>query len=150
MADLNASGVDGWSPQGAVAELGVEASWIRLAAHHRGRLGVSEGDVPGIYPVDYVIRDRAILFRTAEGEKLRRIRNNELVVFEVDGEIERSAWSVVVTGIARELVHHDEVPDDAAASLPPWAPTEPYAFVRIEPTAIRGRQWEPPHAIERD
>ena len=34
--------------------------------------------------------------------------------------------------------------------FPPWAPIEAYVFVRIEPLSIRGRQWEPHRAIERD
>ena len=150
MADLRASEIDGWSPQGAVEELSVEESWIRLGQRSEGRLGVSADNSPGIYPVDYVISERTILFRTAEGEKLHRIRNNEHVVFEVEGDHQRRTWSVIVTGVAQELSVEPVLSPAAIDGFPPWAPTAPYVYVRITPTAVRGRQWEAPHAIERD
>ncbi|MDP9026261.1 MAG: pyridoxamine 5'-phosphate oxidase family protein [Actinomycetota bacterium] len=140
----------GWSPQGAVVEISDAASWELLAASTLGRLGVSSGGLPGIYPVNFVSDGGSILFRTANGEKLERLRENENVVFEVDGEQDRGAWSVVVTGIAEILSGEPLVPESGLASLPPWAPIESYVVVRIRPSAIRGRHWEPHHAIERD
>lgn len=140
----------GWSPQGAVVEISDAASWELLAASTLGRLGVSSGGLPGIYPVNFVSDGGSILFRTANGEKLQRLRENEHVVFEVDGEVDRGAWSVVVTGIAEVLAAEPDAPESGLATLPPWAPIEPYLVVRIRPTAVRGRRWEPPHAIERD
>jgi len=147
---MTPSDIEGWSPQGAVEELSAADCWSRLSETPRGRLGVSADDIPGIYPVDYVVSDGTILFRTAEGEKLRRIRNNSRVVFEVDGDIERSAWSVVVTGIAREEDLDSALSDVASEGLPAWAPIDSYTFVRIVPTAVRGRRWAAPSVIERD
>jgi hypothetical protein len=150
VADLRATGIDGWSPQGAVDELSFADSWMRLGQRSRGRLGVSADDQPGIYPVDYIVDDDSILFRTAEGEKLYRIRRNERVVFEVEGDLDRGTWSVIVTGLAQELIVDPVLEPAAIEGFPPWAPIEPYVYVRILPTSVRGRQWDAPHAIERD
>jgi hypothetical protein len=150
MNDLRGVEIDGWSPQGAVEELTPEESWIHLGELSRGRLGVSADGWPGIYPVDYVVHETTILFRTAEGEKLHRIRGNDRVVFEVEGEHERGTWSVIVTGLAHELVVEPVLPPSILDGLPPWAPIEPFVYVRITPTLVRGRQWDAPHAIERD
>lgn len=131
-------------------ELSTEECWLRLGLGTRGRLGVSADDSPGIYPVDYAVDDRTILFRTGSGEKLDRLRNNDRVVFEVDGEIGHGAWSVVVTGVARELDDEPEPRSAAIDMLPPWAPIAPYVYVRVVPSVVRGRRWEPRHAIERN
>jgi hypothetical protein len=140
--------VSGWSPQGAVVEDSEAESWRLLGATSVGRLGVSSAGLPGIYPVNYLVDGQAILFRTANGEKLDALRANAHVVFEVDGVHERGAWSVVITGLAEIMPADETLPP--SATLPPWAPVEPYVVVRITPTAIRGRQWEPRRAIERD
>jgi uncharacterized protein len=150
VAGLSTAAVDGWSPQGAVAELSTEECWLRLGLGTRGRLGVSVDDSPGIYPVDYAVDDGTILFRTGAGEKLDRLRSNDRVAFEVDGETERRAWSVVVTGVAHELPD-EPTPDSAATDqLPPWAPVAGYVYIRVVPTAVRGMRWEPRHVIARD
>jgi nitroimidazol reductase NimA-like FMN-containing flavoprotein (pyridoxamine 5'-phosphate oxidase superfamily) len=140
--------VSGWSPQGAVVETTEAESWLLLGGTLVGRLGVSSGDRPAIYPVNFLVDGGTILFRTANGEKLAHLRENPHVVFEADGVHDRGAWSVVVTGLAAVLPAEETLPE--SVSLPAWAPIEPYVVVRIEPVAIRGRQWQPHQAIERD
>src|SRR6478752_1322039 len=70
-----------------------------------GRLAVSNGVHPDIFPINYVLDGKSIVFRTAEGTKLAASVLTPAVAFEADGVIEASdeAWSVVVKGRAREV-----------------------------------------------
>jgi nitroimidazol reductase NimA-like FMN-containing flavoprotein (pyridoxamine 5'-phosphate oxidase superfamily) len=150
MSPASERGDASWSPQGAVTELTESASWTLLERATLGRLAVSERDVPHLYPVNFVCDQQTILFRSANGDKLRQLEGNPSVAFEVDGEVDRGAWSVTVEGLASALDAGPELTPREIEKFPPWAPIEPYVFVRIEPLSIRGRQWEPHRAIERD
>lgn len=132
----------GWSPQGAVVELSDSASWNLLKGRNFGHLGLSHNDMPEIYPVNYICDDRTILFRTAEGSKLRELTHNRHVVFEVDAETEEGIWSVVVKGQALHLETDPMLTEQMLAGLPPWVPTIPFVYVRIVPETLRGRLFE--------
>jgi nitroimidazol reductase NimA-like FMN-containing flavoprotein (pyridoxamine 5'-phosphate oxidase superfamily) len=133
--------VDEWSPQGPVTELSDERCWFLLDGSSFGRLGVSLDSQPEIFPVDYAADGASILFRTAEGTKLRELIANGSVVFEVDDRTADSAWSVTVKGRAQVL---DITADIEAADqqvLPEWYPTRPFVYVRIVPSEVHGRQY---------
>jgi uncharacterized protein len=132
----------GWSPQGPVTELSDAASWGLLRGRSFGRLGLSDDGQPEIYPVNYVCDGETILFRTAAGSKLRELTQNRAVAFEADSEIEGAIWSVVVKGHVVDLNADPILSDEALAMLPPWIPTQPYVFIRIMATTIRGRLFE--------
>jgi nitroimidazol reductase NimA-like FMN-containing flavoprotein (pyridoxamine 5'-phosphate oxidase superfamily) len=134
--------VDEWSPQGPVTELSDERCWFLLDGSSFGRLGVSLDNQPEIFPVDYAADGSSILFRTAEGTKLRELVANGSVVLEVDARTAESAWSVTVKGQAHVL---DSVADIEVADqqvLPDWYPIRPFVYVRIVPSEIRGRQYK--------
>jgi nitroimidazol reductase NimA-like FMN-containing flavoprotein (pyridoxamine 5'-phosphate oxidase superfamily) len=107
-----------------------------------GRLVTHVGHVLDIFPVNYVVDDETIVFRTAEGSKLFELTVNDEVLFEVDDHSGTDAWSVVVRGHARRLATSDEV--DAADELPlrPWIPTLKYNYVRVTPVSLTGRAFE--------
>lgn len=119
-----------------------------LAGQELGRLVVTEGGRPMIFPVNYAMDGDAVVFRTAPGTKLWA-STRDLVAFEVD-DVDRTArngWSVVVHGVAHEVTAFDR-PDLQARvyGLPvhPWAPGEKPIFVRIVPTVITGRRIRQP------
>ena len=58
--------------------------WDLLAGVTLGRLVTSVDGQPEIFPVNYVVQRRTILFRTAEGTKLVSTAINNHVVFEAD------------------------------------------------------------------
>jgi nitroimidazol reductase NimA-like FMN-containing flavoprotein (pyridoxamine 5'-phosphate oxidase superfamily) len=132
---------DGWSPQGPVEELSDPTCWSLLAHESFGRLAVSVDNQPQIFPVDYHTDGHDILFRTAAGTKLRDLSLNSTVAFEVDSKTPTEAWSIVIDGTARELTDADEIAAADRAPLPSWIPTDPYVYVRIAPTSIRGRRF---------
>jgi hypothetical protein len=142
--------LDGWSPQGPVTELGQASSWELLASSSFGRLGVSVGDHPKIFPVDYYSDGASIVFRTAAGTKLHDLLMNRFVAFEVDHRDETQAWSVVIDGTARVVTDQDEVDAAERLPLPQWVPVQTYVFVRIFPTRVHGRRFQRHLTVERE
>ena len=132
---------DDWSPQGPVEELAENSCWALLEPESFGRLGVSIDGQPQIFPVDFYASNPDILFRSAEGTKLRGLAMNSRVAFEVDQTGIGESWSVEVNGIARVITDPAEIAVADRAPLPSWVPTAPYVYVRISPTSIRGRRF---------
>ena len=117
--------------------------WDLLAANQIGRLAVVVAGRPDIFPVNYVVNEGEIYFRTGEGMKLASVMAHREVAFEIDGydEASNEAWSVVLNGMARVLNHDAEV--EAAETLPlfPWNLDPKHRFVAIEPTELSGRRF---------
>jgi nitroimidazol reductase NimA-like FMN-containing flavoprotein (pyridoxamine 5'-phosphate oxidase superfamily) len=70
-----------------------------------GRIGITSRALPVVLPVNFRFDGRHILFRTGVGTKLDAATDHAVVSFEVD-EIDpgtETGWSVVVTGVAREV-----------------------------------------------
>jgi len=127
------------SPEGPVAELSEEECWNRLDGAEVGRLVTRVGEVIDIFPVNYVVDEHSLVFRTAEGSKLVELTVNDEVIFEVDDHTDADAWSVIVRGRARTLDTLDEREAADALGLQPWIPTLKYNYVRVSPASLTGR-----------
>lgn len=125
--------------QEVVTALTVDECWARLGGQELGRLVTRVGDVMDIFPVNFVVDDRTIVFRTAPGSKLFELTVNDEVLFEADDHTDVDAWSVVVRGHARVLDTSDAVRAADALGLEPWVPTLKYHYVRVEPASLSGR-----------
>ncbi|MGX9788657.1 pyridoxamine 5'-phosphate oxidase family protein [Mycobacterium sp. MMS18-G62] len=132
-----------------VVELNEDESWKLLSGSALGRLVTTFDGRAEIFPVNFVVQHRTLLFRTAEGTKLLSAIMNNQVVFEADDHNVAEAWSVIVRGTARVLTSTSEIHDAEHAGLYPWIATEKLRFVRITPTDISGRRFifgpEPDH-----
>ncbi len=117
--------------------------WHLLAHATVGRLAISIQNHPDIFPVNHVIDQREIVFRTAEGTKLAAALLGASVAYEVDGYEpgEESAWSVVVKGRAEELERLLEVLHAEDLPLFPWNASYKPRFVRIVPEEVTGRRF---------
>ena len=78
-----------------VVVLPVSECWALLASATLGRLVSSVDGRPEIFPVNYVVQGRTVLFRTAGGTKLISTAINNNVVFEVDDHNAAEGWSVL-------------------------------------------------------
>jgi nitroimidazol reductase NimA-like FMN-containing flavoprotein (pyridoxamine 5'-phosphate oxidase superfamily) len=114
----------------------------RLAADEIGRLAVIAGRAPMIFPVNYVLDGRDIVFRTDTGTKLTagpRAR----ACFEVDcfDRARRSGWSVVAAGRLEEVTEYDMATLERVRQLPvePWAKGEKAHWMRLVPDRVTGR-----------
>lgn len=126
-----------------IQNLSGEESLELLATKTFGRLVVRRNDDMDLFPLNYLVHEGEIYFRTAEGSKLFSLTLNNDVLFEadnVDGD-SQEAWSVVVKGTARTLSSNAEI--EAADQLPlkPWLPTLKYNYVVVSPNEISGRKF---------
>ena len=89
-----------------------------------------------------------ILIRTGRGTKLDAATQNAVVAFETD-EIEPSCqigWSVVVTGIAREITDPIELTEAEKLQLERWVPGADHRVVAISTDVVSGRRILPREA----
>jgi nitroimidazol reductase NimA-like FMN-containing flavoprotein (pyridoxamine 5'-phosphate oxidase superfamily) len=113
-----------------------------LATGEVGRIGVTIGALPAIFPVNYRLIDGAIVFRTAPGSKMSAAARGAVVAFEVDDYqlADRSGWSVLAVGRA-EVVHDLAASFDVlAAGLEPFVDGRRTNIVRIDPMFVSGRR----------
>jgi uncharacterized protein len=124
-------------------ELDAEACWKLLAEAEVGRLAVATLNVPDVFPVNHVVDDRAIVFRTGPGTKLDSALSAPAVAFEVDGhDRDRGqAWSVVAVGVAREIPSADVARLAAALPLVSWHGGDKLRWIRITPHQVTGRRF---------
>lgn len=124
-----------------VSVLAASECWDRLASVSLGRLVTSVDGEPSIFPVNYAVQNRTILFRTAEGTKLVSAAINSTVLFEADDHTVTDGWSVIVTGSARSLRTDEEIAEAEATNLRPWTIPEKSHYVRIRPLNVTGRHF---------
>jgi len=129
------------SAESALEVLGEEESWHLLASADLARLAVSIDDGVDIFPINYVVADRVIFFRTAPGSKLMDLTKHPIVALETDGTHNRRRWSVVVKGSAVRLGSDEEIEASGVLSLHSLVPTEKWNYVRITASSITGRQF---------
>lgn len=106
-----------------------------------GRVAMIRRRHPIILPVNFVVADTRIVYRTASGTDLAPYQNAEDVAFEIDGidEERRLGWSVLIVGRATVLRDADEIAR-LAGRLETWAPGDRDLVVQIRPQEITGRQ----------
>ena len=122
--------------------LSAEESWNLLSSRSLGRLVTCVDGHPEIFPVNYVVQRRTVLFRTAEfATKLFTVVMNAHVVFEADDHNVSEGWSVIVKGIAQVLNSSDEIEEAERAQLLPWTAGMKPRYVRVEPIEISGRRF---------
>ena len=118
--------------QGPITVLDDDEAWNLLSSVALGRLVTFFGGQLEIFPVNFVVQHRSVLFRTAEGTKLFTTVMNEKVLFEADDHTTVEGWSVIVRGTARILSRSAEIHEAEASGLMPWVATEKLRFVRID------------------
>lgn len=124
-----------------VAILSERESWDLLDGVALGRLVTAVDDEAHIFPVNFVVQNRTILFRTAAGTKLISAAINNQVVFEADDHNSAEGWSVIVRGIARTVRTDEELDEAERAQLLPWAATTKTHYVRVSPVRVTGRRF---------
>lgn len=124
-----------------VTALDADQCWDALRTQELGRLVTRVGDVIDIFPVNYVVDEESVLFRTAQGSKLFELTVNDEVLFEVDDHTDEEAWSVIVRGHAHRLDSLEDVERADGLLLHPWIPTLKYTYVRVTAQSLSGRRF---------
>jgi len=115
--------------------------WDLLKSVALGRLVTSVDGRPEIFPVNFVVQRRTVLFRTAEGTKLISAAINNHVVFEADEHDVAEGWSVIVKGVARSLRTDEQIEEAERAGLLSWTAPAKTHYVRVIPEIITGRRF---------
>lgn len=124
-----------------VTILPVHECWDLMSGVALGRLVTSVDGLPEIFPVNFVVQHKSILFRTAEGTKLVSTAINNRVLFEVDEHNVAEGWSVIVKGRARSLRTDEQIEEAERAQLLPWTASDKTHYVRVIPEMVTGRRF---------
>lgn len=129
------------TPTQPISILSETECWNLMSSAALGRLVTTVDGQPEIFPVNFVVQHKTVLFRTAEGTKLVSAAINNNVLFEVDDHDALEGWSVILKGIARSQRTDAEVDEAERAQLLPWTATVKQHYVRIRPLSISGRRF---------
>jgi nitroimidazol reductase NimA-like FMN-containing flavoprotein (pyridoxamine 5'-phosphate oxidase superfamily) len=129
------------APADPVTILPEHECWDLLASVALGRIVTSVEGQPEIFPVNFAVQRRTVLFRTAVGTKLVSTAINHRVVFEADEHNVAEGWSVIVKGIARILHSDDEIEEAERAQLLSWTAPLKTHYVRVLPVVTTGRRF---------
>ncbi len=122
-----------------------EESLALLASVPVGRVVYTDRALPAILPVNYVVDDDAVVFRTGAGSKLAAATREAVVAFEADSfdEATKSGWSVTVVGRSRLVEDDREIKRLGKLELHTWVLATRQHFVKIEMSQVSGRRLRP-------
>lgn len=125
-------------------KLTFDECWELLANDAVGRLALVVEGHPEIFPVNYVLHRRSIVFRSAGGTKLWGAAAERPAALEIDGYDARSeeAWSVVVRGDTEIIQDQAEKDVVDGLHLEPWQPGAKDHYIRLSATALTGRRFK--------
>lgn len=133
--------MDPYTDTAGLIRLDEDQCWDFLSRQFLGRVAVVHMDHPAVFPVNYVLDGRSVVFRTAPGTKLAMAAAGQNAAFEVDevtGLFE-TGTSVVVHGKLEEVTDPGEIERLERLPLRTWAEGQDH-FVRVRPTWTSGRR----------
>ena len=128
-----------------VEVLGAEQCLELLATSGLGRIAVTIGAVPAIFPVQYQLVEGQIVFRAGRGTNLQIASADTVVAFEVD-DVDPSwaqGWSVLVVGVARDVKDTVDVASALEETPHLWDSGPGGRVIAILPAFLSGRRFGP-------
>jgi len=126
---------------GSLSGLSEQECWRLLEQRTVGRVALAaDGEAPMVLPVNYIVHEDTVLFRTSGGGVLGTAAAwGRPVAFQVDNvdEVEHAGWSVLLRGDLREAVPSQEAA--LAERVTPWAAGERHSVGVVVPHTITGR-----------
>jgi nitroimidazol reductase NimA-like FMN-containing flavoprotein (pyridoxamine 5'-phosphate oxidase superfamily) len=134
-----------WEPAyrgGRIEVLEVSECRRLLVTSNVGRLGYATPDEQRIVPLNYVVFDEHLVFRTSSENDIARFVPGRPVAFEVDDMdgFLQSGWSVLACGTADELPRESLRAMDVGETPEPWAEGVRPLYLRIPLTRLTGRR----------
>lgn len=130
------------APRPALLRLTEEECWDRLGTHGVGRIALPTRPGPGVFPVNYAVDARTVVYRTAP-DGAAAPHDGAPVAFQADHIDERHSrgWSVLITGTADRVILPETVHrllEETAAR--PWAGGHRPLWIRVRPETVTGRR----------
>jgi len=112
-----------------------------LSGQPVGRLGFSSGALPVVFPVNYVLEGRTIVFGSEEGEKARAARAGAVACLEIDrfDTMNHDGWSVLATG-RLNVVPESRADEISRLPVAPWAIDQPLWWIELSVELLSGRR----------
>jgi nucleotide-binding universal stress UspA family protein len=128
---------------GTLEEISEAECLALLAGHGVGRLAVSAGGQPLVFPVNYILDGRTVAIRSDPGTKLNWATVGR-VAFEIDNidPVCHEGWSVLVQGVGREITEDIDAWSRGVRSAPlaPWAVGDKGHWLAIVSPRFSGRR----------
>ncbi|WOX20237.1 helix-turn-helix domain-containing protein [Streptomyces solicathayae] len=131
-------------------ELDAAECWDLLDAHGLGRIALTTPDGPAVLPVNYLVTDGEVAFRssststsTRSGSSARPTAAGPDVAFEADhiDEMSGQGWSVLLVGPVHDVTDPTVVERLAArADGGPWTGGEDSHWTLLAPRRVTGRR----------
>lgn len=123
--------------------LNLQQCWRLLGQTTIGRLALTTGNGPDIFPVNYKVDHETLIFRTGNGTKFTALLAADHIALEADAVSAEfgMAWSVVVKGRAVAVDDANTTLDVISQALFPWQGVKKEHFVRIVPEKVTGRRF---------
>ena len=144
------------APDQSIEALSPEECFILLGSRDLGRIAFNVEGQPEVFPINYAMEGRIVVFRAAPGTKLNFVPKARLA-FEVDDWDPKLGvgWSVVVKGLAEEITRNlgRTAEHIRRAPVHPVAPGERWHWLAIRPSEVSGRRfkvWAGPQRRARD
>ncbi len=133
-------------------ELSESDCWTLLRTVDVGRLATPtpRGGVD-VFPVNHLVDQGSIVFRTAMGTKVSDAVEAQEVAFEADNaaptydEQRDDPWSVVVHGVAELITIETDLFDSFELVVRPWHVSNKPYFIRLVPITVSGRRFRIGH-----
>lgn len=106
-----------------------------------GRVALSSGALPVIFPIHFAMLGDDPVFRTDPGTKLMAASDGQVLCLEIDEihPVLHTGWSVLVTGRADVLSAPEDLEAATALPLRPWTGGG-RSYVRIGAAMLSGRE----------
>jgi hypothetical protein len=124
----------------AVRELSESECWEVIEDSTFGHLALRSQPVGvDIVPINYIITNRELFFRSGPGAKMEELVAHQHVAFSVERVRGDRWWSVVVKGTTTRLAADLDIENSGVLDLVPTQPGRKSNFVRIRPDTLTGR-----------
>ena len=126
---------------GELDELERKECFRLLALAAVGRVAFTDGALPAVQPVTYLLDGEEVVFRTKNGSKLAAATRHAVVGFEVDDfDLQtRTGWSVLGIGEAYEIVDPARLAALDDTHTDPWVRGHDAHTIAIPLQLVTGR-----------
>lgn len=107
-----------------------------------GRLVFTQGALPAVLPVNFLLDSAGVVLRTSPSGSVARVPDGAVVALQADDvdAARRSGWSVTVVGQVRTVREPVELARLEALPLRPWVAGDRSAVVVVDVGIVTGRR----------